>query len=419
MEEKDKNIQQLAEAYNEMLLNVALPDMKVDDLLDLIDFYTRGGMDFEAEMYKRIAALKFPSHPDVVLMCAHWEADEGNWIGASGLYTSMDCTNYDEALFYMEKLLRMMLPADAYSKMESTLNPLYELNDYDFLFDSSELFKDFGFMDYALKCASLIPSTYPDYRQVLELKAECQFYLTNFDASLSDIDKAIDMNSFDDYLWAQAALLHYKNKNLSKALDACEYSLAILKENPRAEHLKNVIRWHNDSSFDIGSASYYRQDYSTLLEIGDLYYNKGNYKQAETEYMAAGYYCPRGNRDRIVIAFKCSLCRILQDKSELAVTTFLSVINQGFDLWPFAIELAHLLLNNKKYGLIMSLFTPIVRLDELSIVRLEQIVMLLGHYKCYTEAIFFWSKAIKQETELSSVVRPYLVDAKLHLEGLV
>ena len=412
MDDKEKNIHLLAETYNEMLLNVTLPDMKVDDLLDLIDFYTSNGMDFEAEMYKRIAALKFPTHPDVVLMCAHWEADEGNWTNASNLYNSMDCTSYDDALFYMEKLLRMMLPAEAYNKMLSTINPLYELSDYDFLYDSAELFKDFGFMEYSIRCADAIPSSYPDYRQVLELKAECYFYMTRFSDSLSEIDKAIDINSFDDYLWSQAALLHYKNKDLCRALDACEYSLAILKDNPRAEHLKNVVKWHEDSSFDIDAATSYRQDYSAMVEIGDLHYLKEDYKKAETAYMAAGYYCPRGNRDRILIAFKTSLCRINQDRANEAVVTFLSVLNQGFDLWPYAVELLHLLLKCGKSEYVMTLFTPIIRLDDISVARLEAILLVLCQYKCFDDAHYFWTRAFGCENKLSESLQPILKEAK-------
>ena len=415
MEDKDKEIHHLAEVYNDMLTSVQLPEMKVDDLLDLIDFYTRGGMDFEAEMYKRIAALKFPTHPDVILMCAHWEADEGNWQGVSSIAGVMDSSRYDEALFHMEKLVRMMLPEDAYEKMETTLSPLLELGDYDFLFDSAELFKDFGFKDFALKCMNKIPSSYPDYRQVLEMAAECYFYKSDFNSSLHEIDQAIDLNSFDDYLWAQSAMLHYKNKDFDKALDACEYSLAILKENPRAEHIKNIVKWHHDPNFDVASASYVRQDYTAMLEIGDLHYLKGEYKQAEAEYMAAGYFCPRDNRDRIIIVFKTSLCRAISGRVDDAVATLLSVLNQGFDIWPFAVELLQVLLQSGHSEKFSALFNPLIRLDGISLVRMQQLIPVLSFYHCYDDARIFWEQTVSCETLLSGEYKSLLSEAKLKL----
>lgn len=412
MEEKDKDIQHLAEVYNEKLASVILPDMKVEDLLDLVDFYTRNGMDFEAEMYKRIAALEFPTHPDVILMCAHWEADEGNWKGASSISNIMDSTTYDDALFHMEKLIRMMLPDEAYSKMRSTLSPLLELNDYDFLFDSAELFKDFGYMEYALKCLKDIPATYPDYRQTLELSAECYFYLTDFDSSLAQIDKAIDINSFDDYLWAQSALLNYKKKDFNQALDACEYSFAITKENPRAEHIKNVIEWHKNSSFDMAAASYIRQDYTAMIEIGDLHYLKSEYKQAEAEYMAAGYFCPRGNRDRVIIAFKTAICRVMQGRVDSGVDTLLSVLNQGLDIWSLAMELLYVLLKEGYEDRFSRLFGPLIKMDDLSAFRMEQMILALAPFKCYDVASFFWKKVFDSNYEFTAPCLAAVDEAK-------
>ena len=417
MEEKERDLQRLAEVYNEKLASVSLPEMKVDDLLDLVDFYTRNGMDFEAEMYKRIAALQFPTHPDVILMCAHWEADEGNWKGVSSISSIMDSTTYDEALFYMEKFIRMMLPGEAYSKMQATLNPLLELSDYDFLFDSAELYKDFGYMEFALKCLKQIPATYPDYRQTLELSAECYFYLADFDSSLAQIDRAIDINSFDDYLWAQSALLHYKKKDFNRALDACEYSLAILQDNPRAEHLKNVIEWHRNSSFDVAAASYVRQDYSAMIEIGDLHYLKSEYKQAEAEYMAAGYFCPRGNRDRVLIAFKTSICRVMQGRVDSGIDTLLSVLNQGLDIWPFAIEMLHILLKEGYEDKFSRLFAPLIRLDDLSISRMEQLVLTLAPFKCYDSASFFWKRVFEYENKLKAPCDTIVQDAKKYFDA--
>ena len=403
MEGKEQKIEQLANKYYEMMSKVELPDMDVDDLLDLIDYYTRLGMDFEAEMYKRIAAMKFPTHPDVILMCAHWEADEGNWNSVHKICSCFDSTRYDDALFDMERYLRMMLPSDAFTKMKSTISPILEEDDYDFLFDSAQLFKDFGYMQYAVGCLKEIPQSYPDYRQTLEMAAECYFYMADYGKSLEELDKAIDFNSFDEYLWAQTALLHYKNKDYAKSLDACEYSLAIRQDNPRADHIKKLLQWQTNSGFDLASAFYIEQDYSLMMEVGNLHYQKKEYQQAEAEYMAAGYFCPRGNRDRIQIAFKTAMCRVLQGRAEEGIATLLSVANQGVDLWPYALELIQLLLKNDKTQLIAPLIQPLMKLDDISLSRIENLISLFTQFKCYEVVRFFWEQAFTLESELKGI----------------
>ena len=417
MEEKGRDIAQLANEYNQMISNIQLPEMKVEDLLDLVDYYSRAGMDFESELYKRIAVQKFPDHPEVILMCAHWEADDGNWNGANQICSTMESNKYDEALFEMEKMLRMMLIKEANIKMNSTLNKILEQQDYDFLFDSAELFRDFGYMDSALFCLKQIPSDYVDFRQVLELKAECHFYIANYQEALEELDKAIDLNPFDDYLWAQTAMINYKMEEYDKALDACEYSLAISKNNPRAEHMKILLRWKKDGHYDMTAASYLRQDYSAMVEIGDLHYVQGDYKNAEMEYMAAGYFCPRGNRDRVQIVFKTACCRIMTGRYYDGIMTFLPALNQGFDLWPYAFELAHLLLKANQIQLACLAFSPVFKLDEVSIPRLELVIDLLTYFRCYKDMEEIWQYIIKREDKFSTVYKDLIAEAKRRLKG--
>ena len=412
MEEDRRDIAKIANEYNQMMSNIPIPDMKVEDLLDLVDYYSRAGMDFESELYKRIAVRKYPDNPEVVLMCAHWEADEGNWTGANNICSTMESSKYDEALFEMEKMLRMMLIKEANIKMNSVLNKVLELQDYDFLFDAAELFRDFGYMDSAVFCLNQIPASYSDYRQVLELKAECHFYIGDYENSLQELDNAIDANPFDDYLWAQTAMIQYKLGEYDKAQDACEYSLAITKDNPRAEHLKNLLKWKEDGHYDMTAATYLRQDYAAMVEIGDLHYIQGDYKNAELEYMAAGYYCPRGNRDRVQIVFKTACCRVMTGRYFDGVMTFLPALNQGFDLWPYSFELVHLLLKANQIQLACLAFAPIFKLDEISTPRLELVVDLLTYFQCYKDMEEIWEYVFQREEKFSAVYKELIREAK-------
>ena len=401
MDNQEKNIAKLAETYQQKLSAIQLPDMNVEDLLDLIDYYSRMGMDYEAEMYKRIATAKFPEDTSVLLMCAHWEADAGNWYLVQNVQGVLDTSKYDEALFEMERYVRQMDPEGALFTLERTLSPLLEDVDYDFLFDAAELFRDYGYMDHALRCLQRIPNTYPDYLQMLEIAAECFYYLGKYDESLEQLDKAIDQNAFDDYLWAQTALLNYKQEDYDKALDACEYSLAIVKDNPRAVHIKSLLTWQKYKDIDTSANPILNEEYIYQMEIGNLYYKQGEYRKAEQEYEAAGLHCPRGNRDRVQITFKTACARIMLRKTEEGVEALLSSLNQGVDLWPYALELLPLIIEIQDYKYVPKLLNPIIKFEGLNVSRAE--VLLVFFFTCgtYSCPIEIWRQILSYEEQMS------------------
>lgn len=424
-ENEEKDIKQLAERYNRMLSNVTLPEMDVDDLLDLTDYYTRNGMDFEAEIYKRLAACKFPTHPDVILMCAHWEMDEGRCRQAKEYLNMLDANRFDQALFNIDRDLRMMKPRDAYDTAKAVTHGGIDLAEQDFLFDTAELFRDFGYMEYALGCLKDIPADYTDYAQVLELAAECRYFMGDLDRSAQCLEQAIDANPFDDYLWAQAAMVQYQKGDYTRAEDACEYALAINKESPRALLLKELTGERKallegterkaESPETVRTPS--AEDFGILLKRGEQHLLMGNFAVAEQELRLAGLYCPRASRDRVRIVFCTAYCRLMLGRPETAVETFLSLTNQGVELWPLAGDLLRQLLKYRHYRMVTPLLLPLLRLEEQPLPRLEELAERLARAECFRWAAPVWRYLMERGADFDAPHRALLERARTELEA--
>lgn len=411
MEDKEKRIAALMNLYNKQLDDVQLPDIDVNDLLDLIDYACSMGWDFEAELYKRIAEKKFPDHPDVLLLLAHWEVDNGSWDVAHEMSSNGCLSEYESSLFTVEHFLRMMQPSLAYDNVCG----LQAISDdwvyYDFLFDVAALFRDFGYMEYALKLLTDIPKTYPDFVRVLEIKAECCLYMTEYDEALTYLEQALDMNSFDDYLWNLQSLIYYKKHDYQSAVDASEYSLAIKQENPRAQHLYKLSKLQQKQC----SAENLRQengDYLALLEIGDILYGRGDYIGAESYYMKAGVFCERGSRDRLQIVFKTACTRVKQGLAADGVATFLSLLSQGVDLWPYAMDMLFLLYRQHQTDKISDLLLPLFIFDEPEKDRIEQIILFLYNCNCFTDVKSVWEVLFRYEKRISVECVAYLLKVR-------
>lgn len=411
MDDKEKRIAAFMALYNKRLDDVQLPDIEVNDLLDLIDYACSMGWDFEAELYKRIAEKKFPDHPDVLLLLAHWDVDNGSWDVACEMSSNGSLSEYESSLFAVERFLRMMQPQLAYDNVRR----LQTISDgwvyYDFLFDVAALFRDFGYMRYAMKLLTGIPNTYPDFVRVLEMKAECCLYMAEYDEALTYLEQALDMNSFDDYLWNLQSLVYYKKRDYQSAVDASEYSLAIKQENPRARHLYKLSKLQQEKCL-VEYSGQESGDYLALLEIGDVLFGRGDYIGAESYYMRAGIFSERGSRDRVQIVFKTAYARVKQGLAADGVSTFLSLLSQGVDLWPYAMDLLFLLYRQRQTDVISDLLLPLLVFDEPERDRIEQIILFLYNFNCFADVKSVWKLLFRYENKLSEEYVAYLLKVK-------
>lgn len=405
MESHKKNIERLAQEFETKWSAVKLPDMAVEDLLDLMDYYARAGMDFEAELCRRITERKDPSHPEVMLTRAHWYADDGDWKNAEKTCKSVtDSSHYENLLFTIESHVRSASLQKAWSAIDKNLPVVMELPDLDFLFDCAVLFRDYGYANDACRCLQRIPFSYIDHRQVEELHVECQASLCDYHATKDSLNRLLDESPFDQNLWAQLATCSFRLNENSEAADACEYSLAIGPDT-EAERIKALVAMRENHE-DILQRAIVTQDYIACMEGGDILYERGEYADAFLHYSYAGLFCPRGHRDREKIVFRISCCLVHNGKYQNGLQQLFSLYSLGGGQWGHYYECARLFFEQGETDYAIQTLIYAIRIGEITNGRYEAAAALLTHYDCYEPAREIWQHIISNAAIISDSYLP-------------
>lgn len=389
MDNNKKSIEQLAREFEDKWNAVRLPEMAAEDLLDLMDYYARTGMDFEAELCRRISERVAPHHPEVMLTRAHWYADEGDWMMAEHTRKSVpETSNYENLLFAMESNVRSTNVQEAWRILDEKVPDVLELPDLDFLFDCAVLFRDYGYSYDAVRCLSRIPHTYIDHRQADELLVECNAFLCDYAGSKSILNRLLDESPFDQNLWAQLATCCFRLDETAESDDACEYALAI-GPNVDAARIK-ALNAMKDNHEGILRQAIAQQDYIACMEGGHIAYERGEYTEAYQYYSYAGLFCPRGHRDREKIVFRIACCHIHNGQWQEGVRQLFSLYALGGGLWGPYYECAQLLLEQGADLQAVQVLMFVVRSGEMNVARYEAVAALLIRHECFEPAREIW-----------------------------
>ncbi len=300
MDADERNLKKLAESFERQWLASDIPGFSAGEFLDLMDYFTREGMDFEAELCRHFAEIRGPEDPEVLLTLAHCCADDGDWKAASVLRARCEADGYDELLFKVERLVRMGAVTKAENLVLQSLPPTFELLEFDFLYDAAVLFRDYGYLPSAVKLLETLPPSYVDYSQAQELRAECFALEGDYDKANNILNSLLDNAPFDQQLWVKHASYCYRGKKYDEALDACEYALAIGAD-ADAARIRSCIRLLHENGRNcekMAAEAIQAQDYTFLLEYADRMYALTDYEHALEAYEYSGLFCPRGSRDR-------------------------------------------------------------------------------------------------------------------------
>lgn len=415
MDEQKKDIKQLAHDFERQWDALQLPDMPVEDSLDLMDYYTRSGLEFEAELCRRMAERKDPQHPEVMLTRAHWFADDGDWNNAEQTRKSVpETSRYENLLFTIERYVRSMKISAACQTIYGNLPALLELPDYDFLFDCAALLRDYGYVREAGDCLRRIPSTYVDYRQTQEMRAECEVLSCDYPAAKETLNRLLDAFPFNQNLWAQLATCCFRAGENAEATDACEYSLAIGNDQD-ALRIKALIAQRESGHVALRQAIA-NQDYVACLETADIAYENRDFVSAHDCYTMAGLFCPRGHRDREHIVFRTACCLIHSGLYQEAFRELTALYALGAGNWGFYYECAQLYLSQKSDTYAVQTLQFCIRNGLLSVGHYEPTILLLTHYNCYEPARKVWTHIMQHADVIEKSFLPFIYKAGTELD---
>ncbi len=414
MDDERKSIEELAAAFEQSWANTKLPAMSATELLDLMDYYTRMGMEFEADLCRYIAERNEPNNPEVLLTQAHCLADDGDWASSAVVRTRAGVSGYDTLLFKIEHTLRIGAVEQAECTVLQSLPQQMELPDYDFLYDTAVMFRDYGYADVAVRFLAALPSTYIDYMQAQDLKIECFAMGGNYAKAKPLLNKLLDLQPFDQGLWAKMAVCCYRNGDFDEALEACEYALAI-GDNTDASRIRNYVKMRQspESRSALFEEARINQDYMFCLEYAEQLYSDQDWRGAMDAYCFANLYCPRGSRDRERILSGLSLTLFRRGAAASGLQHLKALLTYGGDYSATLFEAITILMEaGRKESAVVagSLALSSSRGHEAGVC--VQLASLLAHYECYAEARELWQKLLDCESRFPASYLQLLAEAK-------
>lgn len=413
--ERKKELETLAAEFEHKWQATRLPDMDAYDLLDLMDYYSRSGMDFEAELCRRAAEQHDADNPEVILTRAHWAADDGDWVTARKERARAMPSRYDGLLFDVEYYVRAAELSRADQLIRQSLPSVLDLPEYDFLFDSAALLRDFGYIFYALKWLARISRDYTDYAQVQTLRSECYNLACQYAESKKLLNEELDANPFDQELWKQLAVTCLRAGDRPAAIDACEYALAI-GPCEDAKQMRNFIYCAaKDELESVLSLAAAIQDYLTCEDCGDWLFMEGQYERAIPCYSYAGAFCPRGHRDRERIVVRLALCQVAAGQFADAYTQMMSLPALGGDHSGDFLEAAQSFFEAGQEDYAVSLLQFVTDSHEMCGPRVAQAAALLAHYACYEPARTVWTYVVAHSGNVPLSYKPLVDGAKARL----
>lgn len=418
MDNERKSLEELAQQFKESLKYTSFPAMEAADLLDLMDYFTRMGMDFEAELCRYIAERDEPDNPEVMLTKAHCLADDGDWRASAVLRAKMGVTGYDAVLFRVEHAIRLGTAEEAYRKTIAAIPTISiaDLPDFDFVYDAAMLFRDYGYTKQAIDLIEALPPSYVDYLQAQDLRVECHAIAGEYQKGKDILNGMLDSSPFDQTLWARLATCCYRNGNYDEALEACEYSLAIGQDED-CMRIKNYVRARQateDDGTEILKAACEQQDYQFCLEYADHLYEQDKYEAAISAYSFANLFCPRGHRDREKILGRLAVCLIRFGAFSSALLHLKALAAYGGDHWDYYYDGAQLLFEAGHTEQALQVLRMAATYHEIGGPRYGQLAFLLYHYDCYDAASELWTSIFTHFSRMSPSFKRYVEAAASH-----
>lgn len=283
MEEKKRNINDIAQEFWQAIEALPIPRMDAVELLDLMDHYSRAGMDFEAELCRRVATRLDPDNMEVAITNVHWEVDNGDWSTIHSLSDSFLEAGYDRYLFDVERWVKIAQPDEAVRFVLEQLPDLCELPEYDFIYDAALLLRDYGYPRQSMQLVRRIPTEYIDYQNVKELMVDDYIALAQYEKAKIILNELIDADPFNKAFWTRLAQINLITEDYAGATDAAEYALAIDKDE-EAMRYKNHAYLHQKGRVDTFiKLAALRQDYASCLEVADFLFSKGTLRTSHRE----------------------------------------------------------------------------------------------------------------------------------------
>ena len=352
MTEKQENIQ-LYEKYAAKAPNWY---MEPSQLLDVIEYYEDNGRHLDAEVCLRQALTLHPDDMQLLIKKAYFLKSVGRVEEADAVIAGLGDTTDIEVLFYqVERALARFdstLAEDIFAQIVTMDDP--DIPDWSLWTEMAEICLDYGYVRMALNAVGKVPRDDKNYKRACVLQGECYYQLHQVQRSVTFLNKALDIDPYDAALWGMLADIHYENRQMAQAVEACQYALAIDAKNEKALRVNFfclLMQQKHAEAHEMALTyeKFWPGEYYVPLNDGYQLLSLGKCREAYEQYRRANMVCPNENPDKLRIVGEMAQVQLRLGMVEEAFVTMQCACSLGVGYIDVCLQMAQLAASVRQY----------------------------------------------------------------------
>lgn len=401
--EMEKYLEEALENYEQNMNRMPSFYMDASVLLDIEEFYQKSGRIYEAERCLEFALHLHPDNDDVKISWAYHLKSQGRWQEACEVIDRVCEQGHIEVqLFRAEFLVASGDTLEALLLMEKNLaqetDPLVV---QDWILELSALLLDYGFYVEAKVLLSKLKDRIPENKQALSLSADVNCALCAYSAAEADLSKLLDLDPYDVVAWIEQAQLQFKAEHFEQAVDACDYALAIDRDNRQAmvtklEALFAKGDWEEGMRLARDYARSCPDDYHFEMIAAQELLKRKDYGGSVPFFSSAMRKCPIESCDRGRILLDFAKARVGLGQFDRAEALVLSASTTGREFNEVCWQYVDLLLGEGERAEACAFVGEILKLESFSRADYVRAVRTLFEQHAIVEAEDLWIALAKK-----------------------
>jgi len=258
---RERELQELAERYEESKEKGITPYLDAYDYADLTDWYVMRQQMAQAEEALEDGLSMHPDSEALLIEKCHLLLDNGKVEEAYELSERMDTNNSDPAIILRGNILLQQ------GRTKEAKEQFERIHDKDELYNIIDICYAYLDNDYIVEASMWMEigeSKYGHEEPLVALKADFHYHVERYEDAIGCYNELIDMNPYSPVYWTGIARCYYAIEAFNNAIESCDYAL-VSDENYR-EAL--TIKAQSFASLDNHEESF--KCYAKLYEIGAL-----------------------------------------------------------------------------------------------------------------------------------------------------
>lgn len=260
MSGKDKELQEMAESYENAQKENKTIYLDADDLADLADWYA---MRYQYDKANEVVNYGLKIHPDNTILLieqAYLFLDTNQRDKSKAI---MDCIPEETSEAKVLKA-NLLMGDGKIEEAEALLDSIEDKDELGNIIDVSYMYLDLGLPELALPWLERGVERYAENESYLAVTGDCYHALGRVEDAMGIFNRLIDKNPYSAFYWYGLASCYFDLQMFDKAIEACDYALVTDEEFASAY----MLRGH--AFFQIGNDERAIEDFLVAKERNSL-----------------------------------------------------------------------------------------------------------------------------------------------------